>query len=36
MNAKDGSILASATSPSYNPNNLPSNMSYQNKLGILR
>ena len=32
MNAKDGSILASATSPSYNPNNLPSNMSYQNKL----
>jgi len=32
MDAKDGSILASATSPSYNPNSLPSNMSYQNPL----
>lgn len=32
MDAKDGSILASATSPSYNPNILPSNMSYQNPL----
>ena len=32
MDAKDGSILASATSPSYNPNSLPDNMSYQNKL----
>ena len=32
MNAKDGAILASATSPSYNPNSLPNNMSYQNPL----
>lgn len=32
MDAKDGSIFASATSPSYNPNSLPSNMSYQNPL----
>ncbi|MBR6690606.1 MAG: penicillin-binding protein [Bacilli bacterium] len=32
MDAKDGSILASATSPSYNPNSLPSDMSYQNPL----
>lgn len=32
MDAKDGSILASATGPSYNPNNLSDNMSYQNPL----
>ncbi len=32
MDAKTGDILASATSPSYNPNSLPSNMSYQNPL----
>ena len=32
MDAKTGEILASATSPSYNPNSLPSNMSYQNPL----
>lgn len=32
MNAKTGEILASATSPSYNPNSLPNNMSYQNPL----
>ena len=32
MDAKSGAILASATSPSYNPNSLPSNMSYQNPL----
>ena len=32
MDAKDGAILASSTSPSYNPNSLPSNMSYQNPL----
>jgi len=32
MDAKDGSILASATSPSFNPNNLTSDMSYQNPL----
>lgn len=32
MDAKTGDILASATSPSYNPNNLPSDMSYQNPL----
>lgn len=32
MDAKTGEILASATSPSYNPNSLPDNMSYQNPL----
>ena len=32
MDAKSGAILASATSPSYNPNSLPSNMTYQNPL----
>ena len=32
MDAKDGAILASSTSPSYNPNSLPSDMSYQNPL----
>ena len=32
MDAKTGSILASATTPSYNPNNLSSVMSYQNPL----
>ena len=32
MDAKTGEILASATSPSYNPNSLPKNMSYQNPL----
>lgn len=32
MDAKDGSILASSTSPSYNPNSLPDEMSYQNPL----
>lgn len=32
MDAKSGAILASATTPSYNPNSLPSNMSYQNPL----
>ena len=32
MNAKTGEILASATSPSYNPNSLPDDMSYQNPL----
>lgn len=32
MNAKTGAILASATTPSYNPNSLSSNMSYQNPL----
>lgn len=32
MDAKSGAILASATSPSYNPNSLPDNMSYQNPL----
>ncbi len=32
MDAKNGNILASATSPSYNPNNLDENMSYQNPL----
>ena len=32
MDAKSGAVLASATSPSYNPNSLPDNMSYQNPL----
>lgn len=32
MDAKTGEILASATTPSYNPNSLPDNMSYQNPL----
>ena len=32
MDAKTGDILASSTSPSYNPNNLSSDMSYQNPL----
>jgi len=32
MDAKTGAVLASATTPSYNPNNLSSNMSYQNPL----
>jgi len=32
MDAKSGAILASATTPSYNPNNLSSDMSYQNPL----
>jgi len=32
MDAKTGEVLASATTPSYNPNSLPSNMSYQNPL----
>ena len=32
MDAKNGAILASATTPSYNPNNLSSEMSYQNPL----
>lgn len=32
MDAKSGAILASATTPSYNPNSLSSNMSYQNPL----
>ena len=32
MDAKTGELLASATSPSYNPNSLPKNMSYQNPL----
>ena len=32
MDAKNGDILASATNPSYNPNSLPDNMSYQNPL----
>ncbi len=32
MDAKSGAILASATSPSYNPNSLPSNMEYNNPL----
>lgn len=32
MDAKSGKILASATSPSYNPNSLTSNMNYNNPL----
>lgn len=32
VDAKTGEILGSATSPSFDPNNLPSNMSYQNPL----
>ena len=32
MDAKSGAILASATTPSYNPNSLSSEMSYQNPL----
>ena len=32
MDAKTGEILGSATSPSFNPNNLSSDMSYQNPL----
>ena len=32
MDAKSGAILASATTPSYNPNSLTSDMSYQNPL----
>ena len=32
MDAKTGEILGSATSPNFNPNNLSSNMSYQNPL----
>ena len=32
MDAKTGAILASATTPSYNPNSLSSEMSYQNPL----
>ena len=32
MDAKTGDILASATSPSFNPNNLTSDMNYQNPL----
>ena len=32
MDAKTGDILASSTSPSYNPNSLPDNMSYENPL----
>ena len=32
MDAKTGDILASSTSPSYNPNSLPDDMSYQNPL----
>ena len=32
MDAKTGDILASSTSPSYNPNSLSSDMSYQNPL----
>lgn len=32
MDAKSGAILASATTPSFNPNNLSGDMSYQNPL----
>lgn len=32
MDAKTGEILGSATSPSFDPNNLPKDMSYQNPL----
>ena len=32
MDAKSGEILASSTSPSYDPNSIPSDMSYQNPL----
>ncbi len=32
MDAKTGEILGSATSPTFNPNSLPENMSYQNHL----
>ena len=32
MDAKTGDILASSTSPSYNPNSLPEEMTYQNPL----
>lgn len=32
MDAKTGDILASSTSPSYNPNSLPDDMTYQNPL----
>lgn len=32
MDAKEGAILASATSPSFNPNSLSNEMSYQNPL----
>ena len=32
MDAKTGEILASSTSPNYDPNSIPSNMTYQNPL----